>query len=251
MSRTDLSRRRVSRLVLGFLVFVVTHAAAAPALHAQAEPDDFRWMQGANYVASYAATNVEMWLHYDHAIIDRELGYARKMGLNCVRVFLQSLVYHHDPKAFLANFEDFLATADKHGLKVMPILFDSCFGVSPSLESRHIWVANPGPDRMASQWWPESDAYATAVVSAHVGDRRIALWDVMNEPTSTHLAATPAGKASIDAFVARYCALVKKLDSTHPITVGVATWDNRDVTELVDVLSCHSYAKGVEAFRRT
>ena len=85
-----------------------------------------------------------MWLHYDHAIIDRELGYAQQMGLNCVRVFLQSLVYHHDPQAFLANFEDFLATADKHGLKVMPILFDSCFGVSPSLESRHIWVANPG-----------------------------------------------------------------------------------------------------------
>ena len=50
----------------------------------------------------------------------------------------------------------------------MPILFDSCFGVVPSLESRHIWVANPGPHRMAPQWWPESDAYATAVVSAHV-----------------------------------------------------------------------------------
>jgi hypothetical protein len=38
-----------------------------------------------------------MWHRYDHAIIDQELGYARKMGLNCVRVFLQSLVYHHDP----------------------------------------------------------------------------------------------------------------------------------------------------------
>ena len=129
---------------------------------------------GANYVASYAATSVEMWHRYDHAIIDQELGYARKMGLNCVRVFLQSLVYHHDPQTFLENFEDFLATADKHGLRVMPILFDSCFGVSPSLESRHIWVANPGPDRMAPQWWPESDAYATAVVSAHAGDKRIA-----------------------------------------------------------------------------
>ena len=31
--------------------------------------------------------------------------------------------------------------------------------------------------------------------------------------------------------------------------MGVATWDNRDVIDLVDVLSCHSYAKGVEAFR--
>jgi acyl-homoserine-lactone acylase len=211
--------------------------------------DDFRWMHGANYVASYAATDVEMWLRYDHAVIDRELGYARKLGLNCVRVFLQSLVYHHAPKAFLERFEDFLATADKHGLKVMPILFDSCFGVAPSLESRHLWVANPGPDRMAKEWWPESDAYATAVVSAHVGDKRIALWDVMNEPTATHLAGTPEGKALIDAFVAHSCSLVRKLDPTHAITVGIATWDNRDVLPLVDVLSCHSYAAGVEAFR--
>jgi hypothetical protein len=135
---------------------------------------------------------------------------------------LQSLVYQHEPKTFLTRFEDFLATADKHGLKVLPILFDSCFGVAPSLESRHIWVANPGPDRMGKEWWPESDAYAAAVVSAHLGDKRIALWDVMNEPTATHLAATPEGKTQIDAFVAHDCALVKKLDATHAFTVGVA-----------------------------
>jgi acyl-homoserine-lactone acylase len=219
---------RVLALVAGAAVLL--GVAGLPAVAAEAKPDDdFRWMHGANYVASYAATDVEMWLHYDHAVIARELGYAKKMRLNCVRVFLQSLVYHHDPKAFLARFEHFLATADANGLKVMPILFDSCFGVSPSLESKHIWVANPGPDRMAPRWWPESDAYAKAVVTAHIGDRRIALWDVMNEPTATHLANTPSGKAEIDAFVARYCKLVKQWDPTHPITVGIATWDNRDV----------------------
>jgi len=211
--------------------------------------DDFSWMRGANYIPSYAATSVEMWLRYDHDTIDRELGYANKLRLNCVRVFLQSLVYHHDSETMLERFEDFLATANAHGLKVMPVLFDSCFGVSPSLESRHMWVANPGPDRMAERWWPESDAYVKAIVSAHVGDDRIALWDVMNEPTATHLAATPQGKARIDAFVAHNCGLVRKLDQTHPITVGVAKWDNADVLELVDVLSCHSYAPGVEAFR--
>jgi hypothetical protein len=238
-------RRDLTMLVLG----VLTLAICMPVGSQEWKQDDFRWMHGANYVASYAATDVEMWLRYDPAVIERELGYARKLGLNCVRVFLQSLVYHHEPQAFLARFEDFLAAADKHGLKAMPILFDSCFGVAPSLESRHIWVANPGPDRMAQEWWPESDAYATAVVSAHVGDKRIALWDVMNEPTATHLAGTPEGKAQIDAFVAHYCALVKKLDATHAITVGIATWDNRDVLPLVDVLSCHSYAAGVEAFR--
>jgi len=239
------SQRNRHYAFLGFLL-----ALATCTVHAGDERrDDFRWMRGANYVPSYAATDVEMWLHYDHAVIDRELGYARRMRLNCVRVFLQSLVYQHDPPTFLRNFEDFLATADAHHLKVLPILFDSCFGVAPSLESRHIWVANPGPDRMDRQWWPDLDAYATAVVTAHQGDKRIALWDVMNEPTATHLAATAEGKSLIDAFVAHFCALVKEHDSTHPITVGVATWDNSDVISLVDVLSCHSYARGIEAFR--
>jgi acyl-homoserine-lactone acylase len=244
--RVCVTRQRICILLLGCFLSFPTGAICAH----EWKQDDFRWMHGANYVASYAATDVEMWLHYDHVVIDRELGYARKLGLNCVRVFLQSLVYHHDPEAFLHNFEDFLTTADKHGLKVMPILFDSCFGVSPSLESRGIWVANPGPDRMDKKWWPESDAYARAVVSAHIGDKRIALWDVMNEPTATHLAQIPEGKELIDHFVAHYCALVRELDPTHAITVGVAKWDNQDVIDLVDVLSCHSYAVGVEAFRK-
>ncbi|RPI84814.1 MAG: hypothetical protein EHM42_07220, partial [Planctomycetaceae bacterium] len=236
------------RKLLGVLLIVVAAGLVEPAGRLLAD-ETYRSLHGANYVPSYGATSVETWLNYDHAIIDRELGYARKMNLNCIRVFLQSLVYHHNPRQFLANFEDFLATTDKHGLKVMPILFDSCFGVAPSLESRHIWVANPGPDRMGREWWPESDEYTTAVVSAHVNDPRILLWDVMNEPTATHLATTLEGKEQINAFLAHKCRLVKKLDPSHPITVGVATWDNTDVLNLSDVLSCHSYGRGVEAFR--
>ena len=131
IGRIWIPRRFLNALLIGTLLTL----SADPLCAQDGKQDHFRWMHGANYVASYAATDVEMWLNYDHAIIDRELGYAEKMGLNCVRVFLQSLVYHHDPKSFLANFDDFLATADSHGLKVMPILFDSCFGVAPSLES--------------------------------------------------------------------------------------------------------------------
>jgi hypothetical protein len=95
---------------------LVLALAGVRAVAQERKPDDFRWMHGANYVASYAATDVEMWLHYDHAVIARELGHAKKMRLNCVRVFLQSLVYHHDPKAFLARFDDFLATASLLGI---------------------------------------------------------------------------------------------------------------------------------------
>ena len=211
---------------------------------------DFSWMHGVNYTPSYAATDVETWLHYDPAVIDRELALANRIGLNCVRVFLQSLVYEHAPEEFLENFAHFVATADRHGLRVMPILFDSCFGVSPSLESRHVWVANPGPDRMSKADFDALDGYVRAVVTPYVGDRRIALWDVMNEPTVTVLSLTEEGKAQIWAFVKHYGELVRRLDRTHAITVGVASSDNSQVLDLVDVLSCHSYAPTREKFRK-
>ena len=64
---------RVLALVAGAAVLL--GLAGLRAVAAEAKPDDdFRWMHGTNYVASYAATDVEMWLHYDHAVIARELG---------------------------------------------------------------------------------------------------------------------------------------------------------------------------------
>lgn len=210
---------------------------------------DFSWMHGVNYTPSYAATDVEFWLKYDSKIVDRELGYARRIGLNCVRVFLQSLVYEHSGEEFLRNFNHFVSTAGRHGLKVMPILFDSCFGVSPSLESQHVWVANPGPDRMGPEHFEVLDVYAQAVVTPYIGDDRIALWDIMNEPSVTILSQTREGAAQIWAFLAHYCKLVRKLDPTHAITVGVSSFDNSKVVDLVDVLSCHSYAPTEQKFR--
>jgi len=44
--------------------------------------------------------------------------------------------------------------------------------------------------------------------------------------------------------------LVRKLDPTHAITVGVASSDNSNVVDLVDVLSCHSYAPSREELRK-
>ncbi|MHC4401107.1 MAG: cellulase family glycosylhydrolase, partial [Planctomycetota bacterium] len=96
-------------------------------------------------------------------------------------------------------------------------------------------------------FWPELDEYAKAVVSRYVGDERIVIWDVMNEPSATPLAATQNGRKQLLAFLTHYCKLVKQLDPNHPTTVGVARADNSFVLDLVDVLSCHSYLPGVES----
>ena len=88
--------------------------------------DDYAWIRGANYVPSYARNDVATWLDYEAAVIDRELGYAERLKLNTVRVFLQQAVFEKQPEKLLAEFENLLALCDKHKIKMMPVLFDSC-----------------------------------------------------------------------------------------------------------------------------
>ena len=49
---------------------------------------------------SYARNDVQLWMDYDGEVIDRELGYAERLKLNTVRVFLQVAVYGATPSSF-------------------------------------------------------------------------------------------------------------------------------------------------------
>ena len=64
---------------LAVLALVGGRSSAAP--DAAGMPfGDFAWMHGVDYTPSYAATDVETWLHYDPAVIDRELACAERIG---------------------------------------------------------------------------------------------------------------------------------------------------------------------------
>src|SRR5690606_6462214 len=114
----------------------------------------FSGVRGANYVPSYACNDVVLWECFDKEVIDRELGYAAKLNLNSIRVFLQYLVYEKEPQAFLARFDTLLQLCAKHGLTLMPVLFDSC-GAEPILGHQEVydradkepapcWMSSPG-----------------------------------------------------------------------------------------------------------
>ena len=104
------------------------------------------------------------------------------------------------------------------------------------------WVMNPGFSREASSRWPELQLYIDDFVGRHVGDERIVMWDVMNEPA--------ACRRTID-FVRHWIAVTKKMDPTHPTTVGVAgnvSWAAL-YADHQDVLSFHSYSWPESVFR--
>src|SRR3954469_21927209 len=115
------------------------------------------WLVGANFIPSTAINQLEMWQAetFDLPTIDRELGYAHDLGFTSVRVFLHHLLWEQDSAGFLKRMDMFLAVADKHGIGVMFVPFDSCWDPFPKLGKQHDpvphrhnsgWVQSPGAD---------------------------------------------------------------------------------------------------------
>lgn len=232
-------------MTISLLLAVLTAAMAAEQPH-----DDFSWIRGANYVPSYARNDVQIWMDYDPKVIDKELGYAEKLKLNSVRIFLQYAVYKQNPEQFLDRFENFLSLCDKHGIRAMPVVFDSCFGEFPDLDNyrNKDWMANPGQNVLGPEFWPELEKYVQDVVGNHRNDKRILIWDVMNEPMCTSHARTQQGREKIWTFLDHFLDVVNEQDSYHPTTVGFMS--SRSVPRVIDkldVLAFHNYTGDMNA----
>jgi hypothetical protein len=228
--------------LVGILATGCTSALLAP---------DYAAIRGANYVPSHATTSIRAWTTYDGAQIDRELGYAQRLGLNSLRVFLQYVVYEQDPAAFTARLGDFVGRCDAKGIRPLFVLFDSCFGDEPSMEKADspTWVNNPGFSRLSKR--ADLERYVRDVVAPFRGDSRVLGWDVMNEPMADFNHVTRAERDVIWEFVRHFCRFVKRVDPTHPITVGEAVVEYLPMTaDRVDFLSVHSYAADPEDFRK-
>lgn len=225
-----------------------------------------KWPLGINYVTSDAVNNVEMWMDatFNESLIKKELGMARKIGFNSVRVFLSYTVWANEGDRFLENFEKFLVLADHADISVMPVLFDDCafddgkdpvYGPQPEPiygvhNSR--WVPSPGAEVQDDPAQTDSlKAYVQTVIGTHKDDKRILVWDLYNEPGNGKPGEIkPGHRKRLDKALpllkntfewARACF------PTQPLTA--APWlyseSNRVVEEYClsqsDVISFHSY----------
>ena len=143
--------------VVGVLAMVMTVPSYAQGRQwtkeeAQAWYDAQPWLVGANFVPSTAINQLEMWQAdtFDPETIDRELGWAAGIGMNCMRVFLHDLVWAEDPEGFATRVEQYLAIADKHGIKTMLVFFDAVWDPEPKLGPQK----EPIPGLHNSGWMP-------------------------------------------------------------------------------------------------
>ncbi|MBM3280241.1 MAG: cellulase family glycosylhydrolase [Candidatus Handelsmanbacteria bacterium] len=167
--------------------------------------------------------------------------------MNSARIFLAYVVYEYEPKTFLNRIGHFVRAAHERGISVMPVLWDSCFDDTiPTYTSQlNKWIPNPGVQRLTQDFWPDGERYCQDVVRTLGSEPGLLMWDVMKEPLMTSWLNSPEKEAHVESiwtFVRHFCTVVKRLDSQHPITVGVP-WvaDLPPIASYVDVLSFHDY----------
>src|SRR6202043_110318 len=156
------------------------------------------WLVGSNYIPATAINQLEMWQAdtFDPKRIDLELGWAESIGLNTMRVFLHDLPWQQDAHGFRARIDTFLQIANKHHIKPLFVLFDSCWDPDPRLGKQHEprpgihnsgWIQSPGAKALQeTAQYPRLEAYVEGVVGAFATDERVLGWDVWNEPDGTN-----------------------------------------------------------------
>ncbi len=224
------------------------------------------WMVGANYIPSDAINEFEMFQPgtFNPGLIDKELGLGESIGMNTMRVFLQDQLWLNNPKDFEKRLESFLGIAAKHHIRVLLVLFDSCWETNPHLGPQHPpipgihnsgWVQSPGKQRLLDRAVePELKAYVQGVVGAFAKDDRIFGWDIWNEPDNQggDLEEDEAAKVKrVDALLPQAFAWARAKHPTQPLTSGVWTgdWSHPDreseTTRIQlaesDVISFHNY----------
>jgi hypothetical protein len=229
------------------------------------------WLVGANYVTSTAVNQLEMFQPgtYDPRRIDAELGYARLLGFNTVRVFLHDLLWAQDPRGFLSRLTQFVGIAAGRGIKPLFVLFDSCWNPfprpgpqGPPTPGVHNsgWVQSPGAERLGDPNYRKVlYAYVTGVIGQFRSDTRVLGWDLWNEPDNPARVYRKVERKNKQDLVAALLPEVfqwaRSVNPLQPLTSGVWTgsWDEGSRSDISgiqldnsDVVTFHSYGKPVE-----
>jgi hypothetical protein len=152
------------------------------------------WLRGSNFNPSTAINQLETWQaeSFDAATIDRELGWAEGIGMNVMRVFLHHLAWQTDQEGFKKRMDAYLTIASKHGIKTAFVFFDDCWnpvyhaGKQPDPKPgvhNSGWVRDPGNLLYTDPTLIKTlESYVKDVLTSFKNDKRIAFWDLYNEP---------------------------------------------------------------------
>nr|WP_315176250.1 cellulase family glycosylhydrolase [uncultured Flavobacterium sp.] len=234
------------------------------------------WLVGSNYNPSTAINQLEMWQEdtFDPKRIDEELGWAEQIGMNTMRVYLHDLLHKEDAEGLYKRMDTFLEIADKHHIKILFVLFDSCWDPFPESGKQrapkpHIhnsgWVQSPGQKALQdTTQYPRLEKYVKETVAHFKGDQRILGWDVWNEPDNmtgpSYEKVEIANKVDlVYNLLGKVFKWARESNPSQPLTSGVwaGDWTEANLKPIFklqldqsDVISFHCYDKPKDFLKR-
>jgi hypothetical protein len=209
------------------------------------------WLRGCDFIPSTAINQLEMWQAgtFDTATINRELGYAQSIGLNCMRVFLHHVAWQEDPEGFKKRIGQYLTIADRHGIATLFVFFDDCWrnvyqaGAQPAPKTgvhNSGWIQDPGkliyddPSLVVLL-----EKYVKDILTTFKDDRRILLWDLYNEPGNSGY------RDKTLPLLKNIFAWGRQINPSQPLSAGVydetQTGMNHFQLTESDVITYHNY----------
>lgn len=199
--------------------------------------DYFTDVRGAVYIPVRSFNAYQQWRDYSSEITQRDLGYARKLNLNSLRVWLSYEYWLFNKDDFSIKFEDFLTVANQLGFRVMPSLFECC-GRDPSEETINdrdqftgTAVRSPGTEITNDpSRWNEPFEFVKWFMNKYKDDQRLLAIEMTNEPKCTE----------DEVFAIALAKEAKKYNGNVPITIASQELgDNTMHEDYVDVLQTH------------
>ncbi|HXH99907.1 MAG TPA: hypothetical protein VNI52_06540 [Sphingobacteriaceae bacterium] len=226
------------------------------------------WLTGCNYIPATASNQLEMWQKetFDTVSINRELGLAKSLGFNSVRVFLHDLLWEQDSTGFINRAEQFLSIAHKHKIGTMFVLFNGVWDPNPKLGKQNTakpnvhlsgWVQSPGAASLvdsASHYKLKN--YLKGFVKHFENDKRIDAWDIYNDHDNVtglaYLGLDPKNKAELSFNLLKKAILwIREVNPSQPITTSIWLRDlheeskitpaDKFILEASDLISFHNY----------
>ncbi len=204
----------------------------------------FGVIRGCNYVTQDASSPLA---ESSERLVDRELGWAKDVGLNSIRVFLSAISYQNMGDRLFTRLDCLLDIAAKQGMSFIPVLstnsvIDPAYKPDPAQPPQDGTPAflpgvHGGPRRpprpgvvSARQKLdtakPIAREFIRAMLRRYDKDQRIVAWDLFNEPIEVDR-----------PLVEHVFACAREVNPSQPLT---ATWQGEDLS---DVYSFHTYGQ--------
>lgn len=227
------------------------------------------WIRGWCGYPANCVNRIAMWQEYGHAEVaeqvDYEFGIAEELGFNAYRMVVQFEAWCFEHDAFMANFEEYLTLADKHGIRVMVCLGNDCtvpksrfkpvvFGEQKVDWGYHSGIrqgphtgdySEPGYMLLDAPEYEGKYYEMVAELAEKYGqDDRVQIWDVWNEPGNSN-----RGTMSRSAME-KFFEILREKQVKQPLTADVWRMSTsltqmsdieRRAVELSDVITFHYY----------